>query len=138
MSTPDAPRRMRWLAFAVLIATFIVGALAGAATMRVVSAREPQAAESHGRRHHTSLLDQLDLTPAQRQHADSILSRRRKQMDAFWAKNGPELRAIVDSTRAEIRAILTPAQQAKEDSIRAARKAFYDRGGQSHSDGSRR
>lgn len=136
MSTPEPPRRARWIGILVLVATFVVGALAGAATTRVLAGESHSQAE-HGERHHTSLLDQLDLTPVQRQHADSILTRRRKQMDAFWAQYGPQLRVIIDSTRAEIRAILTPAQQAKEDSIRAARRAYYGHGND-HSDSTRR
>jgi Spy/CpxP family protein refolding chaperone len=119
----DGPRRARWMGIAMLLATFFVGMLAGAATVRVVAAREPNAqpaaADSTSHRH---FLDQLGLTPDQRRAADAILERRHKQVDAFWKQNGPELRAIVDSTRAEIRAILTPVQRALADSIHAQRQ----------------
>ncbi len=131
MTGPLMPGRARWLAMVVLVATFLVGALAGAATLRAVSAREPAAgagdARDDGHREHGSLLDRLDLSPAQRARADSILQRRRAETDAFWKEHGPALRAIVDSTRTEIRAILTPEQRAREDSIRAERKAYYER-----------
>lgn len=126
--TMMSSRRARWIGLAVLIATFIVGTLAGAAMARVVSAREPAREDSTrapGR--HDSLLDHLGLTPDQRQQADSILERRRAQMDAFWKVHRPELRAIVDSTRAEIRALLTPEQRVLEDSLRAARRDYYER-----------
>lgn len=119
----DGPRRARWLGIAMLVATFFVGMLAGAATVRVVSAREPgpaRAASDSTSHHH--FLDQLGLTPDQRRAADAILDRRHKQVDAFWKQNGPTLRAIVDSTRSEIRAILTPAQRALADSIHAQRQ----------------
>ncbi len=125
----DAPRRTRWLGFGLLLATFLVGALAGAATIRVVSAREPTAAQRRdrddARGQRNSLLDRLDLTAAQRAQADSILERRHAQLDAFWKDHGPWMRAVVDSTRQEIRAILTPEQRQKEERIRAERRAYY-------------
>ncbi len=120
--------RSRWIGLVVLIATFIVGTLAGAATVRVVSAREPARVGADGdSASHGHLLDRLDLTPQQRQQAEAILERRRAQMDAFWKQRGPELRAIVDSTRAEIRELLTPEQRMKEDSLRAERRREYER-----------
>ena len=38
------------------------------------------------------------------------LERRRDEVDAFWKEHGPEMRAIMDSARAEIRTVLTPEQ----------------------------
>lgn len=125
----NMPTRSRWIGLAVLIATFIVGTLAGAATVRVVSAREPMRveADADSTTHAHAWLDQLDLTPQQRQQAEAVLERRRAQMDAFWKEHRPELHAIVDSARAEIRALLTPEQRAKEDSLRAERKRESER-----------
>jgi hypothetical protein len=60
------------------------------------------------------------LTPAQRTRVDSILGARRSEIDAFWRGPGQQLRAILDATGADVRAVLTPAQQATFDSARAA------------------
>lgn len=59
------------------------------------------------------------LTPAQRTRVDSILGARRAEIDAFWRGPGQQLRAILDATGADVRAVLTPAQQATFDSARA-------------------
>lgn len=59
------------------------------------------------------------LTPAQRTRVDSILGARRTEIDAFWRGPGQQLRAILDATSTDVRAVLTPAQQATFDSARA-------------------
>jgi Spy/CpxP family protein refolding chaperone len=72
----------------------------------------------------------LHLTAAQRASVDSILTRRRAQLEKFWAGPGQQLRLVVDSTRNEVRAVLTPAQRATYDSLMAARRPRGgDRGG---------
>ena len=74
-------------------------------------------------------LDRLDLTAAQRASIDSILERRRAQLDAFWSGPGQQVRLIVDSTRNEVRAVLTPAQRAVYDSIGERHRRDRGRGG---------
>ncbi len=61
----------------------------------------------------------MELTDAQRRDIDSIRSRWHDQIESFWDTAGPRLRAIADSARAEIRAVLTPEQRARYDSLRA-------------------
>jgi Spy/CpxP family protein refolding chaperone len=125
MTLGDSPRKARLLGFALLVATFAIGAFAGAATDRVLTARAPaQAAREEGRersrdRDRISTLEQLELTPEQRVRIDSVLERGRRKTQAFWDQHGPTLRAIVDSTRAEIRGLLTPEQRAEYDRLRA-------------------
>ena len=134
MTHPFASRP-RLLGMALLVATFVAGGLAGAASSRVLAAREPAAqapASDEGRRCQGDrgpggatmrILEQLDLSASQRRQVDAITARRRAQMDAFW--EGPEGRrmcAIVDSARAEIRAVLTPAQLAEYDRLKAEHK----------------
>jgi len=122
-------RRSRLVGLALLVMTFLVGALAGAAFTQVLNAREPaptqttaQKLSAHGRHRETALLEQLDLSPAQRARVDSILERRRADAHVFWESEGKRLRTIVDSTRLEVSAVLTPAQQARYDSLRAELK----------------
>lgn len=138
MTAQRPPRRARLLGIALLVATFAAGMLAGAAFDRTLVAREPAAAQEPGWHCHgphgsktSMIVDRLDLTPAQRARVDAIMERRRAQADTFWKREGPRMRAIVDSTRAEVRAVLTPEQRAEYDRLReehrAARRAERER-----------
>jgi Spy/CpxP family protein refolding chaperone len=145
--------RLRAMGMAMLCATFVVGGLAGAAARQVVSAREPAAAAiptaSCERRDHADgrasgpprdaasrplLYHELDLTDAQRVRIDEILEARTSQIDALE----PRMRAIVDSTRAEIHALLSPEQldelrqlwRARREAERAAEPAREQPAGQ--------
>jgi Spy/CpxP family protein refolding chaperone len=115
-------RRTRLTGMALLIVTFAAGMLAGTAFTRVLSAREPAAradARCDGdKRGPHSIIDELDLTPAQRARVDSIMARRRERTDRLWQQDGQRIRAAVDSARAEIRGVLTPQQAAEYDRLR--------------------
>src|ERR1044071_5999397 len=114
-----SPTRARALGFVLILATFIVGAFSGAAFERVLSAREPAPADRctstslpvpfHKPRG-SMLIDRIDLTPEQRKKIDVLLDHRRQQTDEMWRAQKPIFRAIVDSTRAEIRTLLTDEQ----------------------------
>lgn len=116
------PRRMRMAGMALLAVTFVVGALAGTAFGRVLSADEPapgaRTAECRGDRGPHHIFDELDLSPEQRSRIDAIMARRRARTDSLWQTDGARIRAAVDSTRAEIRAVMTPAQAAEYDQLR--------------------
>lgn len=120
--------KSRWIAVAVMTATFMAGVMVGYAAPRLlgreapVAAAEPPAAAPGARRERTSIFDQLNLTPEQQVRRDSILEKRRREMNAFWEQYGPEMRAIVDSTRAEIDRMLTPEQRVEMEKFRAKRR----------------
>ena len=57
----------------------------------------------------------LGLDSLQRARVDSVFARRRVQIDSFWKGPGRSLRAIMDSTREDVRSVLTPEQRAKFD-----------------------
>jgi Spy/CpxP family protein refolding chaperone len=59
--------------------------------------------------------EELGLDSLQRARVDSVFARRRVQIDSFWKGPGRSLRAIMDSTRDEVRSVLTPEQRAKFD-----------------------
>ena len=123
-----APRRAKLLGLATLAAAFLVGALAGAALSHALGASEPPraAADRRGPRStDLELFERLALTPEQRAQVHEILERRRAQMKAFWKEHGPYLRALVDSTRAEVRAVLTPAQRAEEERLWRERRGLH-------------
>jgi Spy/CpxP family protein refolding chaperone len=115
-------RRTRITGMALLIVTFAAGMLAGTATNRLLSAREPDARAAadcpDDKRGPHSIFDELSLTPAQRARVDSIMARRRQRTDALWQQDGQRIRAAVDSARAEIRAVMTPQQAAEYDRLR--------------------
>jgi Spy/CpxP family protein refolding chaperone len=117
------PSRMRMAGMALLAVTFAVGMLAGTAFGRVLSAREPDAAsasaECEQRRGPHHIFDKLDLSAEQRTRIDGIMERRRALTDSLWQTDGARIRGVVDATRAEIRAVLTPAQAVQYDRLRA-------------------
>lgn len=131
----SGPGRARFLGIVLLAATFLAGGLSGAALERRASAEPPrikrqqEKTESdqsnddrqHGRRR--SILDQVDLSAEQRAAIDSILQAGREKVDAYWKETEPGYRALVDSTRAQVRAVLTPEQQAEYDRLRAEHRA---------------
>ena len=59
--------------------------------------------------------EELGLDSLQRARVDSVFARRRVQVDSFWNGPGRPLRAIMDSTRQEVRSVLTPEQRVKFD-----------------------
>jgi Spy/CpxP family protein refolding chaperone len=121
------PSRMRMAGMALLAVTFAVGMLAGTAFGRVLSAREPAAAASTAgceqKRGPHYIFDELDLSPEQRTRIDGIMARRRERTDSLWKTDGTRIRAAVDSTRAEIRAVLTPQQAVEYDRLRDEHEA---------------
>lgn len=121
---PMRTRSPRLLGLALLTAVFLAGSLFGMAMNRTLLAEEAPAAGDAACEHRGGkILDQLELSPSQRTEVDHILERRRAQTEAFWDSAGPRLRALTDTTRAEIRAVLTPAQAAEYDRLRAERRA---------------
>lgn len=124
---------------AILALTLVAGVAAGFAMERAVLRSEADAAAPRGGerggdrggpsrgRYESVLYDQLALTPAQRAQIDSAIERGRRETDAYWARVEPEMRSIVDSTRARIRAVLTAEQQARYDSLRAERRRMREK-----------
>jgi Spy/CpxP family protein refolding chaperone len=100
--------RMRFLGFALIVVTFVVGGLAGAAFDRILTGEtvRREAPRSEQRAH---VIDQVEMTEAQRATIDAILERRSERMKAAWA----EIEAITDSARLEIMEVLTPEQRAE-------------------------
>lgn len=112
---------------ALLVVTFIIGALAGGAVERARVARQaavpPQPVEGHlpplGQRRLPTAFRQLNLTASQRQEIAAILERAQPRTQLIMHEWLPRLRAVTDSVHAEIRAVLTPEQAARFDSLMA-------------------
>ena len=108
--------RSRALAFSMLLLTFIVGALAGMVIEEGLGLDwfdfldEDRAGEvvSGDER----FLLQMDLTTSQREQVTRIFARQDEQLEEYWRRHLPAIRAIVAETDAQIGAALTPAQRA--------------------------
>lgn len=72
--------------------------------------------------------DELGLDSLERARVDSILARRRVQIDSFWHGPGRALREIMDSTRQDVRSVLTPEQRARFDKRHMARRPGHPPG----------
>ena len=86
--------------------------------------REQGQREMKGR----SMMETLNLTPAQRSKIQSIRKKQRSDMDALRRAGLPpeerlkRMRAIRAEYRRQVKSILTPAQSAKLDTLRDARR----------------
>ena len=119
--------RTRLLGLFLLLATFVAGALAGAAVDRVLTAGEAERAEQRAEREDNSngrsyIIDEVEMRPAQRAAIDSILERRADRLRAIWRSAEPRMEAITDSARLEIMQVLTPEQRAEYETRLQARQ----------------
>ena len=60
-------------------------------------------------------LQSLDLSAAQLDSVDELLERREDHLEDYWKTRLPDLEAVIDSSRREIRDLLSPEQQAAYD-----------------------
>jgi Spy/CpxP family protein refolding chaperone len=100
----------------LLLVCFAAGAAVGVAGDRVLRRERGQSIKLESSL--PELLDKLDLTREQRQAADSLLTRRTPRAEAVMREAIPRLAAIADSVDTDFRALLTPAQRVKLDSLR--------------------
>jgi hypothetical protein len=105
---------------------FVLGFLAGAATLLVVRARVERrlldAPDPLARIVVYKLNRELRLTPAQRREVYRIMVGSRGEVLSLSADLLPRLLAVFDRTQARIRELLTPAQQEKFDRLVAERR----------------
>ncbi len=126
----SGPLRGRSVGLILLMVTFVAGGLVGAAANRVLEARpvtSSTSAPNTACEREQDVFERLDLTPQQQERVDEILARRREQADIFWQEAGPRLHELMDSTRTEIRNVLTPEQRAEYDRHRAERRERRER-----------
>ncbi len=117
--------RVRAQGTALLLVTFVVGALAGVALERVRASRLAPPPESpFGMRppfddFMPGMFRELDLTSEQHQQIMQILRDSRPHTDSILGSMLPRLRAATDSVRLQILAVLTLEQAASLDSLMA-------------------
>jgi hypothetical protein len=121
--------RTRRTAILVLLAVFLVGGMVGWLLEDVADSRdwpslEVEHDEDDGRGGDADPLDddaeeaflkRLGLSPEQYRAADRLLDEREDRLEDYWRGRIPEIEALVDSTRQEIRKLLTSDQQAAYD-----------------------
>ena len=121
--------RVRAQGLALLLVTFAVGVLGGMALERVRMARRaappPVDRVRMGPGMMPPMFERLDLTDEQRERIAAILQQSRPLTDSVLQSSLPRLRAIRDSVRSQIRAVLTPEQQERFD---AMERRWGDRG----------
>jgi hypothetical protein len=106
----------RWRATVVLVMVFAAGAAGGALLEDIVDDIDwPGFADrGHGDDSDDSeetILANLDLTAQQRASIERLFEQREDRLESYWDAQLPELERLVDSSREEIRSLLTPAQR---------------------------
>src|SRR5688500_1236656 len=118
------PKRLFSAVALLALLAFIAGASAGVVGDRLLSPRI-QIRTTIGDM--APVLDRLRLTPDQRRQADSIVSRSEPRAREVLVELGARLRMVADSVDAELRAILTPEQRLRLDSLRSDSRLLLKR-----------
>jgi len=119
---------VRRKAVLILLAVFLAGGLAGVLLEDVVDDLDwswlhvARDTERHGRSNdpmdddaEEDFLEGLGLSRERLEAADRVLDRREDRLEAYWAGKIPEIEALIDSTRMEIRGLLSPEQREQYD-----------------------
>ena len=118
------PKRLFSAVALLTLLAFIAGASAGVVGDRLLSPRI-QLRTTIGDM--APVLDRLRLTPDQRRQADSIVSRSEPRAREVLVELGARLRMVADSVDVELRAILTPEQRLRLDSLRSDSRLLLKR-----------
>jgi Spy/CpxP family protein refolding chaperone len=102
----------RGTASALLIVTFIVGALSGAG-YQAYADRAPTTTPTYLDR----LTTQLRLNETQQQRVKAILEQYSAPMDSLWAEIRPKYEPLRQAMRADIRQVLTDEQRTKYEEM---------------------
>ncbi len=126
--------RVRLQGILLLLIVFLIGGLAGFAIEHARAPRFPGRGMGgppfqRPRGLSPGLRDELKLTAEQETKINGILENGRPRTDAVLDQFLPRLRLVADSIRAEVRAVLTPEQQAIFDRQQPAFGPPLDREG---------
>lgn len=115
-------QRSRSLALMFLLGAVLVGGALGFTANRVFVG-DRCAKDGDYRRSRNWLAEKLALSPAQAAAVDSIVERRHQQMRALIAPVRPQMDAVRDTARQQIRRVLTDEQRAQFDDLMAKKDA---------------
>jgi hypothetical protein len=120
-----APRRTAVL---VLLAVFLIGGAVGWVAEEVVDEIDWPARHDQGKTPdrpdedepfdddaEEDLIETLGLNRVQLDSVEDLLDRREDRLEEYWKSRLSDLQAIVDSSRQEIRTVLTPEQRTAYD-----------------------
>ncbi len=123
--------KTRVLGVTVLVAMFAAGGLTGAVLQRSATAANTPEKRLPAQRG-PSLFETLKLTEAQQARVCTILKQKAAQMSphevavqSVWKEHGPAMKAIIESTYAQVDSLLTPEQRAAKDRFRQDRQKYY-------------
>lgn len=108
-------RRAKVIAALLLGLVFVIGGLTGMVLEEALGLDWFEFLDEDDRTAPDQLLAGLDLTPEQRGRAEAILERQEDSLERYWQGRIPEIRRMLDESYAEIRALLSPAQQSAFD-----------------------
>ncbi len=100
-----------------LLGALLTGGVLGFSANRVFADGRSLKASDQQRAMRKLLGDRLDLTPAQRERVDSILDDRHRQVSDVLKPVRPKMDSIRLNARAQIRRILTPAQDVEFEAV---------------------
>ena len=126
--------RSRRGAAALLVAAFLVGALAGAGGS-LIAERADHRPDRGGRGrggYLERLTRELELTEPQRDSVRAILDRRKPAMDSLRREMEPRFETLQQAIRSDIRSQLTPDQQRKFIDMTRRSDSMRSRGGDAH------
>ncbi|HEX6050947.1 MAG TPA: hypothetical protein VFZ21_16825 [Gemmatimonadaceae bacterium] len=122
--TQGSSKRLATFVASLVLLAFIAGASAGVVGDRVLAPRVKLRATLDDM---AGVLDRLDLTPEQRRQADSIVLHSEPRSREVLIELGERLRRVADSVDNELRAILTPQQRLRLDSLRTDSRLLLKR-----------
>jgi Spy/CpxP family protein refolding chaperone len=111
-------QRSRSLALMFLLGALLVGGALGFTADRVLTS-DRCAKSGDNRRSFAWLTQELHLTPEQSAAVDSIVERRHREMRAVISTVRPQMVAVRDTARQQIRRVLNDAQRAQFDELLA-------------------
>jgi len=110
----------RWKAIVALVLVFAAGIAGGALMEEIADEFERPFAEADDDNRpaasEENILANLDLTAEQRAAIERVFESREERLEAYWDAQLPGLEAVIDSSRQEVRTILTPVQRTAYDS----------------------
>lgn len=111
-----ATPRLRIAVFTLMLLAFVAGASAGVAGDRLLTPRVRLRATFDDM---SRVFDRLQLTAEQRRQAEGIVAGSAPRTRAVMLELGERLQRVADSVDLELRAILTPEQRLRLDSLRS-------------------
>jgi Spy/CpxP family protein refolding chaperone len=124
----------RWKAILALIMVFAAGAAGGALVEDIADDLDRPFAEADdddnddGETSEENILANLSLTPEQRTGIERAFEAREDRLERYWDAQLPSLDAVIDSSREEVRSLLTAEQRTIYDS-QVTRLQLYSRRG---------